>query len=208
MHAHRAFAVVAASALLVGGGAVSGLAHAQGRVTGQEPPSAGAAAAGPAGASYFQHQDPTLTFEVDRPRSHRARVVIASLVGGAVLMGGLGVLFTLDSKSKADEVSSKPGNNTGRVYTAELDDTRRAGLRSRTWAVTSFAVGGGLLVGALVAYVVSDPGRETIHVNGTSTPVPATHGATPPPNPGPSARVHLLLAPTRGGALLGGAWSF
>lgn len=211
MQAHRALGVVAAFALLTGAG--SRPAQAQGRSAGTRATSLAqgtdVAAGAPTGASYFQHQTPMASFEVDRPRSRRARIVIASLAGGAVLMTGVGVLFTLDSKSKSDDVSTKPGQNNGQVYSEALDDTRRAALRSRDWAIASYAVGGGLLVGALVAYILTDPGRETIRVNGASSPVPAGGGGgARPPSPGPSAAAHLLLAPTRGGAFVGGAWSF
>ena len=141
---------------------------------------------------YFQEgRTDTLSFKVDRERNTRQRILIASLFGGAVVVGGVGLLFHIDSKNKADEVSTDSGRHTGRVYTEELDDTRRAGLRSRNLAIASYALGGGLLVGTLVAYLLTDPGQETIHVS---------------TEPEPGAR--LLVEPTEGGALVGGGWRF
>jgi hypothetical protein len=91
-------------------------------------------------------------------------------------------------------VSTDAGRHTGRIYTDELDDTRRAALRSRNLAIASYAVGGGLLIGTFIAYLVTDPGEEVVHV-GTE----ADAGG---------AAAHLLFEPTDDGAVVGGAWSF
>ena len=144
---------------------------------------------------YFQQgKSDTLTFHVDRERSTQQRILIASLFGGSVLFGGVGLLFHIDSKNKSDDVSTDAGRHTGRVYTEELDDTRRAALRSRNFAIGSYAVGGGLLIGTFIAYLLTDPGQEVVHV-GTE----ADAGA---------AGARVLLEPTDGGALVGGAWRF
>ena len=143
---------------------------------------------------YFQEGGTgSLAFTVDRERNSRQRILIASLFGGSILFGGVGLLFHIDSKNKADEVSTGAGRHSGRIYTEELDDIRRAGIRSRNLAIASYAVGGGFLVGTFIAYLLTDPGQETIHV-GTE----ADRGA--------GAR--LLVEPTDGGALVGGAWRF
>ncbi len=149
----------------------------------------------PAGAQdYFQQGgSEALTFQVDRERTTRQKVVIGSLFGGSVLFGGVGLLFHIDSKHKSDEVSTDAGHHTGHIYTEELDDTRRAAIRSRNFAIASYALGGGLLVGTLVAYLLTDPGQETIRVG--------TEAAD-----GSGAR--LLVAPTDSGALVGGSWRF
>ena len=145
---------------------------------------------------YFQQgKSDTLTFTVDRERNSKQRILIASLFGSSVLFGGVGLLFHIDSKNKSDEVSTGSGRHSGRVYTEDLDDTRRAALRSRTVAIATYAVGGGFLVGTLVAYLLTDPGQETVHVG---TEAVGEGGA----------RARLLVEPTDGGALVGGAWRF
>jgi hypothetical protein len=145
---------------------------------------------------YFQQgKSDALTFTVDRERNTRQRILIASLFGSSVLFGGVGFLFHIDSRNKSDEVSTDAGRHTGRVYTEDLDDTRRAALRSRNVAIASYAVGGGFLVGTLVAYLLTDPGQETVHVG---TEAIGEGGA----------RARLLVEPTDGGALVGGAWRF
>ncbi len=152
---------------------------------------------GPArGQDYFQQgRTDSLTFKVDRERNTRQRILIASLFGGSVVFGGVGLLFHLDSKSKSDEVSTDAGRHSGRIYTEELDDTRRAAIRSRTVAMASYAVGGGFLIGTFIAYLLTDPGQETVHVG---TEAVGDRGA----------RARLLVEPTAGGALVGGAWRF
>lgn len=152
----------------------------------------------PAGAQqqpgYFQQGgSEALTFKVDRERNTRQRILIASLFGSSVLFAGVGVLFHIDSKNKSDDVSTDAGRHSGRVYTEELDDARRAGVRSRNLAIAGYAVSGGFLIGTLVAYVLTDPGQETVQVG--------TEAATG------SGRT-LVVAPTDGGALIGGYWSF
>jgi hypothetical protein len=143
---------------------------------------------------YFQQGgSEALTFKVDRERTMRQKVVIGSLFGGSVLFGGVGLLFHIDSKHKSDQVSTDAGHHTGQVYTQELDDTRHAAVRSRNIAIASYAVGGGLLIGTFIAYLLTDPGQETIRVG--------TEAAG-----GSGAR--LLVAPTERGALVGGSWRF
>lgn len=143
---------------------------------------------------YFQQGgSDVLTFKVDRERTARQKIFIASMFGGTVLFGGIGLLFHIDSKNKSDEVSTGAGRHTGRVYTEELDDTRRAAIRSRNLAIASYALAGGFLIGTFVAYLVTDPGQETIRVG--------TQAADP-------SGARLLVAPTEGGALVGGAWRF
>jgi len=148
-----------------------------------------------AGAQDYFHEggSEALTFKVDRERTTRQKVLISSLFGGSVLFGGVGLLFHIDSKHKSDDVSTDAGHHTGHIYTEELDDTRRAAIRSRNLAIASYAIGGGLLVGTLVAYLLTDPGEETIRVG--------TEAAE-----GSGAR--LLVAPTDSGALVGGSWRF
>ena len=142
---------------------------------------------------YFQEgRNDSLSFTVDRERNTRQRILIASLFGGSLVLGGVGLLFHIDSKNKADDVSTDSGRHSGRVYTEELDDTRRAGIRSRNLAIASYALGGGLLVGTFLAYLLTDPGQETIHVSTEEQP----------------GQARLLVEPTDGGALVGGSWRF
>jgi hypothetical protein len=130
-----------------------------------------------------------LTFELDRERTFRQKMLIASFGAGALVVGGVGVLFHLDSRDKADAVSAS-GNHTGRIYDGDVDDTRRAALRSRALTIASYGLAGGLLVTTLVLYVVTDPGTETITLDEAQ------------------ARLPITIAPVTGGAVADLAWGF
>lgn len=148
-----------------------------------------ALASAPARAQdYFAGAGEPISFEVDRPRSRSDKILIASLFGGSVLFAGVGLLFHLDSRDKSDAVSTSAGKHTGKVYTVDLDDTRRGALRSRNVTIASYAVSGGFLVGTFIAYLITDPGRERITV-----------GEEP---------ARLSVQPTAGGALVGTWWRF
>ena len=141
---------------------------------------------------YFAGAGEPLRFEVDRPRKKSDKILMASLFGGSVLFGGVGLLFHLDSQRKSSDVSAKAGRHTGRLYTDELDDTRRAALRSRTFTIIGYSVSGALLVSTFVVYLITDPGTETITVGHQQS--------------SPAARV--MVEPLPGGALVGGQWTF
>jgi hypothetical protein len=134
--------------------------------------------------------DDSMSFEVDKERTARQRVLIGSLLGGALVVGGIGLLFHLDSRDKSDEVSAS-GPHTGRVYTREVDDTRRAALRSRAVTVAAYGAGAGLVIASLVVFLVTDPGTETIVLGDRA-----------------AARPSIGLEPVAGGALVAGGWSF
>lgn len=127
-----------------------------------------------------------LVFRGAGKRTHRERLVIGALFGGAALAGGLGVLFHLDSAAAADAVSSDIP--TGEAWTPGLQaDYDRAG-RSRIGAIVGYALGGALLVGGLVALGLTTPADtiNEVHIG----------------------RARPILAPTAGGAVAGLAVGF
>lgn len=134
-----------------------------------------AALALPARADDYFSQEEEITFEIDRSRSRGERITVASLLGGAVVAGGVGVLFTLDAADKADEVSAT-GKHSGLVYTPEREETRRDAIRSRRFAIAGYAVGGGLLVAGITAFILTDPGTETMLVSSRTALVPTDGG--------------------------------
>lgn len=129
----------------------------------------------------------SMSFEVDKERTTRQRVLIGSLLGGALAASGIGLLFHVDSRDKSDQVSAS-GPHTGRIYTRSVDDTRRAALRSRNVAIGAYGVAGGLVIASLVVFLVTDPGTETI-VLGERLPA-------------------IGVEPVAGGALVAGGWTF
>lgn len=146
---------------------------------------------------YFGAAAEPMTFEVDRPRTKEAKILIASLFGGAVVFAGAGLLFHLHARSQADEVSTRTDHHTGKVYTDELDATRRDAVRAGRFAAAGYAISGGFLVATFVAYLLTDPGTETIRVGEQEVEPPAPTG---PP------RVDIVPVP--GGGTVGASWTF
>jgi len=146
---------------------------------------------------YFGDQAPprTIEFRTDKPRTTGQRLLLAGLFGGGAVAAGVGFLFHRDARAKSDEVSAfEP---TGRTYTREVDDTRRAALRSRTLARVFYGVGAAGLVAGVVAFFLTEPGTEVVTVGGAQSrrrPV----RRTPP--------IDVALLP--GGGMVGASWAF
>jgi hypothetical protein len=139
--------------------------------------------------------DEHISFQVDKSRTKKQKIVIASLAAGAVVFGGTGLLFHLDSRSAANEVGAV-GLHTGMTYTPELDDTRSRAYSSRTFAIVGYSVGGAFVVATVVALIVTQPGSERYTVGSDEDE------SSPPVVSG------LTVVPAVGGAYVGGTWSF
>ncbi len=121
-------------------------------------------------------------------RTKQNITLVASIAGGAVLFGAIGLYFHFDANSASDEVSAK--TFTGRAWTAERQEYFDQAERSSTIAGVMYGIGGALLLTTAVVYIVTEPSREEIVITPRS--------ATPKPT----------VSPTRGGAIVGGAWRF
>jgi len=139
--------------------------------------------------------DADMKFRTQRSRTRNQRLLLVGLFGGAVLTGGAGLLFHLDSRAKSNEISALPPDHTGRIYTDEVDATRRGALRSRTLAAVGYGAGAAFLIAGIIAYAVTEPGTEV---------VTAGKDKKPPPPPVPP----VSLAPLPGGAAVVAGWSF
>jgi hypothetical protein len=124
-------------------------------------------------------------------RSRRNAIEIGSVAAASVLFGGLGVYFNLDSRDAAASVSAH--SFTHLPWTQSRQDAVDRAASSGTKAEVFYAVGGALLIGAVVALLITDPKPETtvIHPHRSEQ-----HAPTP------------TVTPTPGGATLGGMWSF
>lgn len=158
-------------------------------------------AAAPASAQdYFgRTETDNVSFRIDKERTSEQKILIGSLLGGAVLFGGVGLLFTLDSDSKSNEVSAV-GMHTGRVYTPELEQTRKDALRSRNFAIGSYAVGGALLVATGIAFIATHPGTEELNME--------EYQRRHDEERREESSSRTLITPVRGGALVGRSWLF
>ncbi|MGE0550854.1 MAG: hypothetical protein AB7O24_07330 [Kofleriaceae bacterium] len=140
-------------------------------------------------ASFTPHafaEERTIVVETPRDRTMSNKVMVGSMFGAGVLLGGLGLKWHLDSRSAANEVASNVP--TGRAWSqadvAQVEKADDAGTK----AIVAYGVGGALLIAAVVTFIVTDPGSETTVLKGnTITPT---------------------VAPAPGGAVLGSSWSF
>lgn len=124
---------------------------------------------------------------VTRPeRSLGNRLLLAGLAGGGAIAGGLGVYFHLESREAANAVASDGA--TGTAWTADDQANLDRAGDNRTRAAIAYGIGGGLIVAAIVAAVLTEPAQETTVII--------------PRGPAPT------VAPAEGGAVLGGRWSF
>ena len=124
-----------------------------------------------------------IVVEVPGERSLTNKLVIGGVAAAAVLAGAIGLHYNLDARSAADEISASLF--TGKAWTAEQEALDARASRSSTRAGIGYGVGGALLIGAIVAFIVTDPKSEKSVI-----------------------RTSPAVTPLHGGALLGGAWSF
>ena len=124
------------------------------------------------------------------PDRSRANVMGLSIAGGAgLLLGAVGLYFHLDSRDLSGSVSTQ--KFTGEAWTPERQATYDSANRSATVAGVFYGIGGAVLLGTAIAYMVTEPKMETMVIRPHTSPKPTA-----------------LVAPTRGGALVGGTWSF
>jgi hypothetical protein len=122
-------------------------------------------------------------------RSHKNMMGLAIAGGASVVFGGIGLYFHLDSRSKSNEVSAH--KFTGEVWTSERQESYDAANRSAVVAGVFYGIGGAVLLGTAIAYMITEPKMETIVIHPHTSPKPTA-----------------LVAPTNGGAMVGGSWSF
>lgn len=128
-----------------------------------------------------------------RPDRSKKNMVTTGLIGGAaVVFGAIGLYFNLEARSAADEVSAL--KFTGRAWTPEREARYDDAYRNSTIAGVMYGVGGALLLTTAIYYIVTEPPQQELVITPNSRRA--------------SARTKPLVAPTRGGALVGGAWSF
>jgi hypothetical protein len=127
-------------------------------------------------------------------RSKKNITVLLALAGSGVAMGALGLYFHLDSRSAANEINAD--SSRGVPWSAAHQDTYERSERSAAIATVLYGVGGALVLASAVTYIVTEPKAETMVIQPHGT----GHASLPRRTP--------IVAPTRGGALVGGAWSF
>ncbi len=134
-------------------------------------------------------RDIVVKYHPDRSRDN---VTMLALLGGTGLVfGAVGLYFHFDSRSATDEV--KANRYLGRTWTPERQDTYDRAHRSAAIAGVAYGIGGALLIATAVAYMVTEPGLETLVIH-------------PHDNGRPSSTT--MLAPLPGGAFVSRGWEF
>lgn len=128
-----------------------------------------------------------IVIEIPGERTLEQKLLVGGIAGAGALASALGAYFHLDSRDAANEVSSD--TYTGHAWTSEDVALVDRADRSRTRAIVGYSIGGTLLVGAIVAFILTDPPSETAVIR-------------------PHGRGSATIAPTEGGAMAFGTWSF
>jgi hypothetical protein len=135
---------------------------------------------------YFSTHPETITVRAQRSRTRAQRLVIGSLLGGAGLFAGAAIYFHLDSRRIASDLSADTPQN--QRWSDELDAKYDRGQLVGKLSITSYVVSAGLIAGAIVAIITTDPGTELVEIQGK--PVKPTAQVVP------------------GGATVGATWSW
>jgi hypothetical protein len=122
-------------------------------------------------------------------RSRNNLTFVAVTAGAGAVLGLVGAYFHFDSSSATDDVSAD--HFLGRPWTADNEDTYDRAHRSATIAGIMYGFGGALLLTSAITYIVTEPKLETrvIHPHTNAKPI-------------------TMVAPVRGGAVVGTGWSF
>lgn len=115
-----------------------------------------------------------VTIEVPGERSRNNKLIVGGIFAGGVLVSALGLYYHLDSRDAANEVSADRFN--GKAWSDKQVDLVERADRSKTRATVSYVIGGGLLVGAIVAYIVTAPKSETAVIHTGVAVVPTDDG--------------------------------
>jgi hypothetical protein len=130
-----------------------------------------------------------IVIEVPGDRDKRNVAMLAAITGAGVLLSAVGVYYNLDAKTGADEISKHPTDTSMLTprppWTAADQDTLDRVHASNIKAGVFYGLGGAVLVGAIVTYIVTAPKDERTVIH-----------------------PHYAIAPMPGGAMVGGAWSF
>jgi hypothetical protein len=122
-----------------------------------------------------------IVVEVPGERTRNQKIVLGSVAALGVLFGGIAFKYHLDSRDAADAVSADVF--TGRPWSPALQAEVDRAADARGVATIGYSIGGALLLGVAVAWIVTEP-KATREV----------------------MRPHLSLA--NGGASVGGTWSW
>jgi len=134
-----------------------------------------AAAQTPTTPDYFQGtQTNAVRIRKDRPRTRSQRLLVGGLLGGAALFTGAGLYLHYDSHQIAKALSATRPKNVR--WSGDLADRYARGQTRGTLAIASYGVGVALVAAAVVVWIKSDPGSETVEISRPLTIAPLPGG--------------------------------
>ena len=129
--------------------------------------------------------DHPITVTVPGERSANDLELIGGMAGVGLLVTGLGVFYHLDSRSTSNTISAEAP--TSLPWTdadqAQYDHAHSLAVH----AGICYGIGGAILIGALIGWIATAPEDQHVVIRPHVTPT---------------------VAPTPGGAMLGGSWRF
>jgi hypothetical protein len=127
---------------------------------------------------------------VEGTRSRNNVLALSATAGVAVVLGAVGLYYNLDARSASNDVSAGTPQNVPwtPARQAEYDRAHDSSVKAEVF----YGIGGAVLAGAIVALIVTAPQDQTVVIH---------------PRVGVRA-VRPIVAPTAGGAFVGGAWRF
>lgn len=116
-----------------------------------------------------------ITIEVPGERSRDNKLLVGGLAAGGLLVTALGLYWHLDSRDASNEVAAD--EPTGKAWTDEQIGLVDRADRSRTRAIVAYSLGGAILIGTIVTYIVTAPKSETTTIHTGVAVAPAEHGS-------------------------------
>ncbi len=122
---------------------------------------------------YFGKGEKQIAIAQEGDRSSDERTLLLSLFGGALLLGGVGTYYALDSQTLSNKVTATRAH-TNTAWTQQLGDIHNDATRSAAIAKVSFGIGTGLLVAGIATYILTTPDENVSY-----TEVQARLGSMP-----------------------------
>lgn len=125
-----------------------------------------------------------IVIDVPGLRTNQQKIVLGSLFAAGTIGTALGILFHVQSRSAANEVSEDVFN--GKTWTPERQGRFDDGESAKTRAGITYAIGGAFIIGGIVALIITEPKSERAVIRPR----------------------HAGIVPVPGGAVAGAGWSF
>ncbi len=116
-------------------------------------------------------------------RSRNNIILMASIAGAGAVLGGIGLYYNLDARSASNDVTAVEQAHV--PWTTALQAKYDQAHDSSVKAGVFYGLGGAVVIGAIVGLIITEPKSETTVIH-----------------------PHAMIAPTAGGGIVAGTWSF